>query len=58
MVQELLGHADPGSTAGYAAYAAEAAAAVVAALDAPEEAPPPPCHGARVTVPRQTRSDT
>ncbi len=42
MVQELLGHADPGSTAGYAAYAAEAAAAVVASLDAPEVSPPPP----------------
>lgn len=41
MVQELLGHADPGSSAGYAAFAAEAAAAVVASLDAPEEAPPP-----------------
>lgn len=33
LVQDLLGHADPGSTAVYAAFAAEQAAAVVASLD-------------------------
>jgi integrase/recombinase XerC len=33
MVQDLLGHSDPGTTAGYAAFAAEAAAAIVASLD-------------------------
>lgn len=33
LVQDLLGHADPGTTAVYAAFAAEHAAAVVASLD-------------------------
>jgi len=35
MVQELLGHADPATTAGYAAWDRAAAAGAVAALPAP-----------------------
>jgi integrase/recombinase XerC len=41
-VQELMGHASPQQTAGYAAFASSAAAATVAALPVPGAGAPPP----------------